>query len=134
MDLELHPSIILQDRAWHILVAPLPMLTAALNRNLELQRFEVLYICGNYSRVLSSLDRRFTTLQVRRAFTVFQLTELAIVAGASGLMGAGFARRDDVMLGVGLGLVVQSLLFLVLDEVASRRADTYVTALDDFLP
>lgn len=71
---------------------------------------------------------------VARAFTVFQLTELAIVAGASGLMGAGFARRDDVMLGVGLGLVVQSLLFLVLDEVASRRADTYVTALDDFLP
>ena len=73
MDLELHPAITLQDRAWHILVAPLPMLTAALNRHLELQRFEVLFVCGNYSRVLSSLDRRFTTLQVRRAFTVFQL-------------------------------------------------------------
>ena len=73
MDLELHPSITLQDRAWHILVAPLPMLIAALNRHLELQRFEVLYICGNCSRVLSSLDRRFTTLQIRRAFTVFQL-------------------------------------------------------------
>ena len=73
MDLELHPSITLQDRAWHILVAPLPLLIAALNRHLELQRFEVLYICGNYSRVLSSLDRRFTSLQVRRAFTVFQL-------------------------------------------------------------
>jgi hypothetical protein len=73
MDLELHPSVTLQDRAWHILVAPLPMLIGALNQHLDLQRFEVLYICGNYSRVLSSLDRRFTSLQVRRAFTVFQL-------------------------------------------------------------
>ena len=73
MDLELHPSITLQDRAWHILVAPLPMLAGALNRHLDLQRFEVLFVCGNYSRLLSSLDRRFTSLQVRRAFTVFQL-------------------------------------------------------------
>ena len=73
MDLELHPSVTLQGRAWHILVAPLPMLIGALNQHLDLQRFEVLYICGNYSRVLSSLDRRFTSLQVRRAFTVFQL-------------------------------------------------------------
>ena len=48
-------------------------------------------------------------------------------------MGAGFARREDTLVGVGLGLVVQSLLFLVLDEVASRRADTYVTVLDDFV-
>lgn len=71
---------------------------------------------------------------ISRAFTVFQLVEVGIIAGASGLMGAGYARRDDAMVGVGLGLVVQSLLFLVLDEVASRRADTYVTALDDFLP
>lgn len=71
---------------------------------------------------------------VARAFTVFQLTELVIVAGGGGLMGAGFARRDDVLVGVGLGLIVQSLMFLVLDEVASRRADDYVTALDDFLP
>jgi len=73
MDIELHPSITLQDRAWHILVAPLPMLTAALNRHLDLQRFEVLFVCGNYSRILSNLDRKFTSLQIRRAFTVFQL-------------------------------------------------------------
>ena len=40
MDLELHPSITLQDRAWHILVALLPMLAAALNRLLCLQRLK----------------------------------------------------------------------------------------------
>jgi hypothetical protein len=73
MDFELHPAITLCSRAFHILVSPLPMLTRALNDHLDLQRFEVLYICGNYSRILSGLDRRFTSLQVRRAFTVFQL-------------------------------------------------------------
>jgi hypothetical protein len=33
----------------------------------------VLYICGNYSGILSSLDRKFEALEIRRAFTVFQL-------------------------------------------------------------
>ena len=32
---------------------------------LNLQRFKVLYICGNYSSVLSRLDRRFQDLEVR---------------------------------------------------------------------
>jgi hypothetical protein len=30
----------------------------ALNRNLNLQRFKVLYICGNYSSLLGKLDRK----------------------------------------------------------------------------
>jgi DNA polymerase I len=49
------------------------MFIQALNRNLNLQRFNVIYVCGNYSSILSSLDRRFEALDVRRAFTVFQL-------------------------------------------------------------
>ncbi len=50
------------------------MLVGALNSHLELlQRFKVLYVCGNYSRILSGLDRNFTELDVRRAFTSFQL-------------------------------------------------------------
>ena len=38
-----------------------------------MQRYKILFICGNYSRILSRLDRNFTDLEVRRAFTVFQL-------------------------------------------------------------
>ncbi|MGD0954151.1 MAG: hypothetical protein ABR985_17475 [Methanotrichaceae archaeon] len=53
--------------------SPNEMFAKALNRNLNLQRFKVLYICGNYSSVLSRLDRRFQDLEIRRAFTVFQL-------------------------------------------------------------
>lgn len=73
MDFELHPAITLGSRAFHVLVAPVQMLVEALNDHLDLQRFQILYVCGNYSRILSDLDRRFTDLEVRRAFTVFQL-------------------------------------------------------------
>jgi hypothetical protein len=38
-----------------------------------MQRYKILFICGNYSRILSRLDRNFTELEVRRAFTSFQL-------------------------------------------------------------
>lgn len=49
------------------------MFIQALNRNLDLQRYKVLYICGNYSSILSRLDRKFQDLDIRRAFTLFQL-------------------------------------------------------------
>ena len=44
-----------------------------LNSNLNLQRYKILFICGNYSRILSQLNRNITELDVRRAFTSFQL-------------------------------------------------------------
>jgi hypothetical protein len=44
-----------------------------LNENLDLQRFSVLYVTGNYFRVFTRLSRRFTELEIRRGFTVFQL-------------------------------------------------------------
>jgi DNA polymerase I len=49
------------------------MLADALNSNLNLQRNKILYISGNYFRILTRMDRRFTSLEVRRAFTSFQL-------------------------------------------------------------
>ena len=73
MDFELLPSVSLRPRSFNALVAPNEMFAKALNRNLNLQRFKVLYICGNYSSVLSRLDRKFVDLEIRRAFTVFQL-------------------------------------------------------------
>jgi len=49
------------------------MLVDAINSNLNLQRYKVLFISGNYSRILSRLNRNITELDVRRAFTSFQL-------------------------------------------------------------
>jgi len=49
------------------------MLAGALNSHLELQRYKILFICGNYSRILNRLNRNITEPEVRRAFTVYQL-------------------------------------------------------------
>ncbi len=59
--------------SFNALLAPREMFIHALNSHLNLQRFKVIYVCGNYSSILSSLDRRFEALEVRRAFTVFHL-------------------------------------------------------------
>lgn len=71
MDFDLLPYVSLRPRSFNSLIAPNELFAKALNRNLNLQRFNVLYICGNYSSVLSRLDRRFQELDIRRAFTVF---------------------------------------------------------------
>lgn len=73
MDFELYPTITLRSRSFNALLAPRDLFVQALNRNLNLQRFRVLYVTGNYSAVLSKLDRRFESLEIRRGFTVFQL-------------------------------------------------------------
>ena len=73
MEFELYPTIILRPRSFNALLAPREMFVQALNSNLNLQRFKVLYISGNYSVIFSKLDRRFTELDIRRGFTVFQL-------------------------------------------------------------
>jgi hypothetical protein len=73
MDLDLHPAVSLSPRSFNALVAPVGLLVQAINGQLSLQRFKILYVCGNYSRILSRLDRGFGELEVRRAFTVFQL-------------------------------------------------------------
>jgi DNA polymerase I len=48
-------------------------LVDAINSNPNLQRYKVLFVSGNYSRILSRLNRNITELDVRRAFTCFQL-------------------------------------------------------------
>jgi DNA polymerase I len=73
MEIELHPAVSLLPETFNVLVAPVEMLVEALNSHLNLQRYKILYIPGNYSRILSRLDRNITELEIRRAFTVFQL-------------------------------------------------------------
>jgi hypothetical protein len=71
-DFELYPTINLRSRSFNVLQAPREPFIQALNHNLNLQRHKVIYICGNYSSILSKLDRRVEALEIRRAFTVFQ--------------------------------------------------------------
>lgn len=73
MDFELYPTITLLPRSFNALLAPRDFFVQALNRNLNLQRFRILYVSGNYSAILSRLDRRFEALEIRRGNTLFQL-------------------------------------------------------------
>lgn len=73
MKIELHPAVLMLPETFNVLVAPVEMLVGALNSHLELQQFKVLIVCGNYSNILSGLDRNFMEVDVRRAFTSFQL-------------------------------------------------------------
>ncbi|NPV63257.1 MAG: hypothetical protein HPY61_11635 [Methanotrichaceae archaeon] len=83
MDFELFPTITLRPRSFNALATPKELFIQALNRNLDLQHFRVLYVTGNYSGLLTRLDRRFSELEIRRGFTVFQLMTILEEAGHS---------------------------------------------------
>jgi hypothetical protein len=73
MEIELLPTVSLLPETNSLLIAPVELLAGALNSHLELQRYKILFISGNYSRILNRLNRNFTELEVRRANTLFQL-------------------------------------------------------------
>lgn len=73
MELELHPALTIPPRSFCTLIAPVGVLVGALNSHINMQRFKILYICGNYSRILGRMDRNFVSFEIRRAFTAFQL-------------------------------------------------------------
>lgn len=73
MEIELHPAVSLLQDTFNVLVAPPELLVDAINNNLNLQRYKVLFVSGNYSRILGRLNRNITEMDVRRAFTSFQL-------------------------------------------------------------
>lgn len=73
MEFDLHPSVTLRTGTYSALVAPEDLVLAGLNGNPVLRRFLFLFVCGNYSRLLSGIDRRSVSIEIRRAFTAFQL-------------------------------------------------------------
>lgn len=73
MEFDLHPSVTLASGTFSALVAPVELVLSGLNDNPVLSRFLFLFICGNYSRLLSGINRRSVSIEVRRAFTAFQL-------------------------------------------------------------
>jgi hypothetical protein len=66
MEIELHPAVSLLPETFSVLVAPVEVLADSFNSHQELQHYKILFICGNYSRILSRLNRNFTELEVRR--------------------------------------------------------------------
>jgi DNA polymerase I len=73
MLIELRKGMTLHPCTFNAVIAPEKVMISALNNNIDLQRFLFLYVSGNYSRLLSSINRSSKNFEVRRAFTAHQL-------------------------------------------------------------
>jgi len=73
MLIELRKGMALLPCTFNAVIAPEKVMISALNNNVDLQRFLFLYVSGNYSRLLSSINRSSKNFEVRRAFTAHQL-------------------------------------------------------------
>lgn len=76
MEFDLHPTVTLRTGTFTAVVAPEDLVLAGLNDNPVLRRFLFLFVSGNYSRLLSGINRRSVTIEIRRAFTAFQLLKI----------------------------------------------------------
>jgi hypothetical protein len=73
MLIERRKGITLHPCTLNAVIAPGKVRVSALNSNMDLQRFLFLYVSGNYSRLLSSINRSSRNFEVHRAFTAHQL-------------------------------------------------------------
>ncbi len=100
---------------------------------------------GPHQRKLDALlaenPAEFSRVETRRATgirdrnqPILLAAEAAIIAGGLAASGAGLVRKDDVMIGVGLGLVIQGLALFLIDWDVYERAKTYAAALERFIP
>ena len=69
----LRKGVTLQQGTFTAVIAPEPVILSALNDNPDLGRFLFLFLCGNYSRILSRINRTSSNFEIRRPFTADQL-------------------------------------------------------------
>jgi DNA polymerase I len=73
MQIEIRKGLALHPGTFNAVVAPEREIVSAINNNTDLQRFLFLYISGNYSRILSGINRQSKNFDVRRGFTAHQI-------------------------------------------------------------
>jgi hypothetical protein len=54
--------------------------------------------------------------------------------GGLATAGAGLARKDDLLIGVGLGLAIEAIALFIIDWDVYERAKTYARSLERFVP
>ncbi len=81
MQIELRKGLALQPGTFNAVIASEKMMITAINSNADLQRFLFLYVGGNYSRILSGINRQSKNFDVRRGFTAHQLLTILREAG-----------------------------------------------------
>ena len=76
METELNSPVDIQAGTFNLLVSPEDVAIRAFRGAVEPRRFLVLYVCGNYSRLLSRINLRSAEFDIRRAFTSSQLLSI----------------------------------------------------------
>jgi hypothetical protein len=76
MEIDLNLPIDIQAGTFNVLVSPEELALRALRGVIGPGRFLVLYVCGNYSRLLSRVNLRNAEFGIRRAFTSSQLLSI----------------------------------------------------------
>jgi len=76
MRFHLHPLITIETGLFHAIISPGEIILESINNSNEFQRFLFLYISGNYSSLLTGINRNVGHFYVQRAFTAFQLLSI----------------------------------------------------------
>lgn len=69
---------------------------------------------------------------VNRGFGLYKWIEIGLLAAGAAAVAVGARRENQIVLGVGIGLVAQSTVMLAFDMVAQDRALDYVRELGRF--
>jgi hypothetical protein len=81
MQIILRTGIALRQGTFSSVIAPEHLIIRALKGNPGLNRFLFLFVCGNYSRLISHISSSSPNFEVQRPFTADQL--ISIVKGAA---------------------------------------------------
>jgi DNA polymerase I len=81
MMIMLRKGLTLRQGTFTAVIAPEPVILSALNGNPDIGRFLFLFLCGNYSRILSRINRTSSNFEIRRPFTADQLLTALKEAG-----------------------------------------------------
>jgi hypothetical protein len=118
----------IQPWAFNVLVAPEDVAIWLLRDRLGQGRFLSLYVCGNYSRLLSRIGLRNAEFDVRRAFTASQLLSIADDAHH----GFVFVEHDPTLYSESEGMA--EYVSLALRELSRESTVVlYSSGLDDHL-
>lgn len=69
---------------------------------------------------------------VNRQMSLLEAAEITLVLASGVLAGAGALSQQDLLTGIGTGLMLQSSILLVYDQLAGRRAALYTQSLARF--
>jgi hypothetical protein len=77
MDLEWHAGILIPERTTTVIIGPPQVVIEGLDHcSSTIQRYPLLYVCSNFSGVLSHLHRTTSGFSVRRGFTSDQVSTI----------------------------------------------------------